>query len=249
VQDKKLQPVWSEEIVIRSFDIDLKNRLKISSLCNYFQEVAGHHAEHLGLGFHHMRNAGLVWVLSRLEIAFDQFPAWNDHVTIQTWPTGNERLYYRREFLVSDKDGQKLIKAVSFWLLINSQNKRPKILPLPEEVEKQNTKRYVMQAMDETIPSPAPEETTIIPVRYGDLDINQHVNNVSYVYWITDLFPADYHYNHVPAFFRIDFKQEVKNNESVQIIKSRKGNDFIIEGKNCADHKTCFRSFVSFSDI
>jgi medium-chain acyl-[acyl-carrier-protein] hydrolase len=241
-----MKPTWSEEIPIRSFDVDCKNQLKISSLCNYFQEVAGHHAEHLGLGFDHVRQAGLVWVLSRLEIAFIKFPQRGDHMTIETWPTGHERLYYRREFLVTGLDGEKLITAVSFWLLISMQNRRPKILPLPSEIEKQNVGKYVMQAMTESIPLPSTGETTIIPVRYGDLDLNQHVNNVRYVYWVTDLFPVEFHYHHVPVFFRIDFRQEVKANDSVQITKSGNSKDFIFEGKNCTAHTTCFQAVLSF---
>jgi acyl-ACP thioesterase len=241
-------PAWKEEIIIRSFDVDCKNQMKISSLCSYFQEVAGHHAAHLGLGFEQMRREGLFWVLSRLEISFIRFPEWNDHLTIETWPSGHERLFYRREFLVAKEGGEKLITAVSFWLLININSRRPKILPLPEGIEQHNAGRTVMQVMTEPIPSPTGGETVTIPVQYGDLDLNQHVNNVRYMQWITDLFPVDFHYRHVPVFFRIDFKQEVKANEWVQITKKGDGKDFILEGKESTGQMTCFQAVISFRE-
>ncbi|MBN1416037.1 MAG: hypothetical protein JW973_13125 [Bacteroidales bacterium] len=241
-------PTWKEEITIRSFDVDCQNRLQISNLCSFFQEVAEHHAGHMGFGFTHMRKAGLVWVLSRLEITFSAYPKWGDTITIETWPMGNERLYYRREFLVTGKGGEKLIAATSFWLLINLQSRRPKVLPMPYEIDEQNTGRYAVQAMTTAIPSPSPEETVIVPVKYGDLDINQHVNNARYVYWITDFFPVDFHVNHRIEFFRIDIKQEVKDNESVKITKERKASEYILEGRICNRNAICFQAMVSFRD-
>jgi len=241
-----MKPAWKEEITIRSFDVDCKNQLKISSLCSYFQEVAGHHAEHLGFGFEHIRESGLVWVLSRFEMAFSHFPKWDDHVVLETWPAGNERLYYRREFMVTGQNGDLLISAASFWLLIKMQNRRPKLLPLPGEIEKHNAARFAIQVMPSAIPSPEPQDAVVIPVRFSDLDLNHHVNNTRYINWIIDLFPVEFHYHHDPEFFRIDIKQEVKANESVRIIKSGDQNVYTLEGKIIENDATCFQAIVKF---
>jgi medium-chain acyl-[acyl-carrier-protein] hydrolase len=243
-----MKPLWKEEITIRSYDVDCKNKLKISSLCNYFQEVAEHHADDLGFGFDHMQQSGLVWVLSRLEITIESYPEWGDQVTLETWPAGNERLYYRREFMVSGPDGKKIIAASYFWLLINIQNRRPKLLPLPDEIEKSNKGRFAVQVMTGAIPVPGTGQNIIIPIRYGDLDMNRHVNNVRYVCWIMDLFPVEYHDNYVIEFFRIDIRQEVKANESVQIIKNGAENEFTLEGKNCNTNTTCCQALLKFRE-
>lgn len=238
-------PVWKDEFVIRSYDIDCKNQLRISNLCSYFQEIAGHHAEHLDLGFHQIRHKGLVWVLARIEIRFVKLPQWGDTITIETWPSGNERLFYRREFVVKHHE-KEMIRASSFWLLINMHTHRPKILPLPEEIEKQNTGKYATVVMSEDIPSVNEGEKVIIPVRYNDLDLNFHVNNIRYVAWVTDMFSVDYFLNHVPEFLRIDFKHEVKAGESVEIIKKNTDNTFAFEGKIIGNKATCFKALMRF---
>jgi acyl-ACP thioesterase len=238
-------PVWKEEFIIRSFDIDCQNQIKISNLCSYFQEIAGHHADHLGLGFHQIRRQGLVWVLSRLEISFLMLPKWGDTITIETWPAGNERLFYRREFTVKLYE-QETIRASSFWLLINMETRRPKILPLPEEIEKQNAGKYATEAMSEDIAPVNEGKGIIIPVRYNDLDLNFHVNNIRYVGWLTDMFSVDYFINHIPEFLRIDFKHEVKAGESVEIIKKDTDGIFAFKGKISGTDTTCFKALMRF---
>jgi medium-chain acyl-[acyl-carrier-protein] hydrolase len=243
-------PVWKEEIVIRSFDVDCQNQLRISSLCGYFQEAAGRHADHLAVGFDQLRLSGLAWVLSRLEIAIMRLPQWGESIVIETWPSGNERLYYRREFQVTGRIGEKLITAVSFWLPISLQNRRPRAVTLPHDIVQHNTGRYVMTAMTESIPSPmsSPMEMVLIPVRYNDLDVNQHVNNARYAAWITDIFPVEFYYGHVPEFFRIDIRHETKANESVRIIRSGSSREFILEGINDVSQKTCFQAILRFRE-
>ncbi len=241
-------PVWKEEFIIRSFDIDCNNRIKISNLCSYFQEIAGHHADHLGLGFHQIRHQGLVWVLARLEISFLSFPKWGDTITIETWPSGNERLYYRREFVVKLHE-QETIKASSFWLLINMQTRRPKIIPLSEEIEKQNSGKYATEVMSEDIEAVNEGKNLIIPVCYNDLDLNFHVNNVRYVAWITDMFTVDYFIKHIPEFLRIDFKHEVKYGEAVEIIKKESDVNFTFEGKISGINATCFKALMRFREV
>jgi medium-chain acyl-[acyl-carrier-protein] hydrolase len=243
-------PVWKEEITIRSFDVDFRNQLRISSLCSYFQEVAGRHADHMEVGFDHLRQSGLAWVLSRLEISVLVLPEWGDTITIETWPTGNERLYYRREFTVTRGNGERLVSAVSYWLLINIQNRRPKMLPLPAELTEHNANRYALKAMTGDIPSPSATfaETSLVQVKYGDLDVNLHVNNARYVAWIDDLFPVAFHSRHFLEYLRIDIRQEVKADELVKIVKSGTTLEFIVEGMNNDNQKTCFRAILRFGE-
>lgn len=243
-----MKPVWKEEIVIRSYDVDCKNQLRIDRICSYFQEVAEHHADDLGVGFDQMQVAGLVWVLSRLEIRFDSFPEWGDAITIETWPSGNERLYYRREFSVIRQDGIKIITASSFWLSINIQNRRPKLFPLPEVV-KELEGSYALEVMTGAIPHPVEEESRIITVQYGDLDLNRHVNNARYVYWITDMFPVEYQDEHAIESFRIDIRQEIKANESVKINKGSSDGTFALEGINIHSQTVCFQARVKYRPL
>jgi medium-chain acyl-[acyl-carrier-protein] hydrolase len=240
--------VWKEEISIRSYDVDCKNQLRINNLCSFFQDVAEHHASKMNVGFIHMRQAGMVWVLSKLEITFEKMPCWGDTITIETWPVGNERLYYRREFLVTAKNGEKLISATSLWLMINIQSRRPKLMPLHDEADKPNEGRYALESSHEVLPEPSGGDSRIIPVHYGDIDMNLHVNNTRYIYWVTDFFPVDFHIAHVPEYFRIDIKQEVRTGESVTIIKQDTPSGIVFAGKNCASQATCFQALIRYRE-
>lgn len=230
--------------------MDFRNDLKISSLCGYFQEIAGVHAGHLGFGIDDIRQEGLVWVLSRLEIVFTGFPKWGESIILETWPSGNERLFYRREFIVSRPTGKKIINAASFWLLINAQTRRPKLQPLPPGIEKANQGKYALMVMKEPISPVFEGESEMIPVRYGDLDLNWHVNNLRYIQWITDQFPVEYHNTHEVVFLRTDFRREVRAHDSLSLTKMAVGdNTYVLEGKVNDSGLICFHSMIKFKSL
>ena len=51
--------IWEEHATIRSYDVDAARNATIESLLRYFQEAAWNHAEHLGVGYSHLRRQNL----------------------------------------------------------------------------------------------------------------------------------------------------------------------------------------------
>ena len=62
--------------------------------------------------------------------------------------------------------------------------------------------------------SPAPQW---IPVRYSDLDLNNHVNNASYVRWMLDSYPIEFHRRHRIHSLLVNFLAEVNPLDSVAL--------------------------------
>jgi len=90
MQSDSYNPFWREKFQVRSYDIGLNSVMRMSSMCSYFQEVAGRHANHLDVGYHFMQQSGMVWVLSRLYAEIIKMPAWGQDVFFETWPLGNK---------------------------------------------------------------------------------------------------------------------------------------------------------------
>ena len=65
-----MKPIWETTLKIRAFDVDANNRLKVSTIFDYFQDAASNHAEELKVGYTDLISKGYFWVLSwvKLEI-------------------------------------------------------------------------------------------------------------------------------------------------------------------------------------
>ena len=242
-------PVWREKFQVRSSDIGYHGIMRVSNLCSYFQEVAGRHAEHLNVGFTYMREMGMAWVLSKLAIEIKKFPAWGEDFYLETWPLGNERIFYRRDYRLDDGN-ENMVSATSYWIPLDLHNKRPKLIPIDETVLRANQGRFGLNRSFESIPGVNANNMSVpVTARYSDLDQNRHVNNARYVEWIFDYLWPDIPGNGMPRFFEIEYKQEVKPGDVVHFNKSTPENltnTFLVEGIIEGTSQICLRSRITF---
>lgn len=247
MQPKTYHPVWREQFAVRSFDIGLNWKMRISSVCSYFQEVAGRHATHLDVGYKFVQESGMVWVLSRLFISIRRLPEWGQEFILETWPMGTERVFFRREYSMHD-GSHDFLKATSYWLLLDLKSRRPRIIPLNEDVIRANAGNYSMPMPAEEFPAVASSAAEVHRVRYSDLDQNRHVNNARYVEWIFDQLDQQVLETTTPSFFAIEYKQEVKAGDSVLLLKDKIQEDpltFAVEGRLSGTGQVCVRSKIT----
>jgi hypothetical protein len=110
--------VYRQTFVIRSYEVGADKTASIETLMNHFQETALNHVWMAGLagdGFgatHSMICHNLIWVVSRMQVQVEQYPAWGDVVEMDTWVAGSGKNGMRRDWLVRDyKTGQILARA------------------------------------------------------------------------------------------------------------------------------------------
>jgi acyl-ACP thioesterase len=182
--------VWQETYAVRSYEVDCRSRLSILSIFNFLQEAASKHAEALGVSIQQLFAENYTWLLSRLKIKIDAFPALNDQIQVNTWPSGTQRLFALRDFALIHVDDRPIAVATSAWLVIDLQKRRPvRIAPFLERLKPLEGAHILTDTLAKL---PGLKQYTYehaYQVRYRDLDINQHVNNVSFVEWIVESIP------------------------------------------------------------
>jgi len=177
---------YHKEFEVGSFQVHPDGKLRLNSLADFFQEVAWRHADSADFGRNLMED-NLSWVLSRFDIIGGNLPKWGAPIRVFTAGRGVDKLFAFREFLVTDLNGNPLAKAMSSWVLLNTYTKK---LHRPEEV--------LPPALFDPLLKPVwqPDRIRIkgnlifeekLKVRYSDLDLNNHVNNTSYIRWVEDL--------------------------------------------------------------
>jgi acyl-ACP thioesterase len=182
--------IWQESYRIRSYEVDCRNRLSILSTFNYMQEAASRHAAALGVSIHQLLAENHTWLLSRLKIKIAAYPRWNDQIRASTWPSGARQLFALRDFELTDTDNRPFAKALSAWLVIDLQRRRPiRIEPFLERLKPIEGSHAIDGGLDKLPPLKHHTHETRFVVRFSDLDINQHVNNVKFVEWVIESLP------------------------------------------------------------
>ncbi len=191
----------------KSYFINRFGKLSTSFLFYQMQDIAWEHAGILGFGFDALKKEEQFWVLSRLLVKIERRPVWGENFTLETWSRGTDGFYGYRDFNFVDETGKIITRATSSWLVINTKTK--KIVRLTEF---DNFPKYEASALGknaEKVPSPKNNtELQFTPVRFTEIDINQHFNSGRYIERIIDSYDFAFHEKHDLIEFEINFLKE-----------------------------------------
>ncbi len=183
--------VWREQFRIRFYEAEPSGRVAVPALCRYLQEAADCHCRSAGISMAGLRAEGRFWVLTRMALRFTALPMMGEDVGVETWGTkllGGLRAY--RDFRLLDCQGQTFAEASSVWLLLDAVTHRP--VRLPDWVLRFRHPERATPGWFDAERLPAPERPCTeqrVQVRWRDLDVNGHANNVCYVEWALETVP------------------------------------------------------------
>jgi medium-chain acyl-[acyl-carrier-protein] hydrolase len=225
------QRVWREELLVKSYDVDCTGRLNLQSLLSYFQEIAGNHATHLGVGYEDLRQRGLFWVLSRIKIRISRMPAWSEVISLATWPKGVDKLFALRDFRMLDVHNNTLVTATTAWLLLDRERNRPQRMDvLPVDIYDFEADHAISDVLDklkhEYVLAPHHERRIMV----SDLDVNYHVNNAEYVKWIIDSFDIDQMRTRAIHSIQVNYLDEAVFGDTVALWTGGKDDSYYVEG-------------------
>ena len=217
--------IYSQEFTIGSFDSDWHGNAKLTSICNYLQEIAGNHVDKIGQGIDDLSQNNHAWVLSRMKIKIMRPAKWKETIRIETFPTGIKGLFGARDFRIYDQANEIIALASSYWLVVDLISHRP---IRPHDIVKHMPIGNYSGVFEEELGklTPLTQEAELIEeikVHYSDIDINRHVNNVKYLKWLIDAFPSETLTEKPISELEINFLHELKLNEQIQIFQEFDG--------------------------
>ena len=216
--------VWKNTYTIHSYQVDISGKATIAALCQLLQESAWQHAEHMGLGFSHLREKNFIWVLARQLVRISSYPEWGDTIEVHTWPTGKDRIFCYRDFRILEPNGSTVAEASTSWFVIDLVARKPQKtalyyqLKLAEDVETVFPNRLNKL---ETLQSE--DFTKSIRVSYGDLDMHKHVNNVRYIEWIMNCLPLEFMNTYLLKEIEINYMSEASYGDEIAVSYEKKG--------------------------
>lgn len=167
------------DTVVSSANVGFNGKMGVADLLEAFQYAVTLHTEQLGVAYDTvLEKYNAKWVIAKLRMEFSDFPKNKDKIQIQTWPHKAGAIKFGRSFLITGERDYAV--GYSDWCVIDAdtfQMKRAREIEFPplDYIEDKPCSKYS---------NVKPSESTLVysrTMRVSDLDINNHVNNVSYV--------------------------------------------------------------------
>eukprot|EP00253_Pinus_taeda_P000340 PITA_00340 len=229
---------YKENFTIRCYEVGVNRTATIEAVANLLQEVACNHAQSVGFstdGFATtptMRKRHLIWVAARMHIEVYKYPAWGDVTEIETWCQSEGKIGTRRDWILKDATTENIIgRATSTWVMMNQDTRRlyrvtddvrdeymihcPKSPRLAFPEENNNSSKKIPKLDD-----PAQHSRSGLMPRRADLDMNQHVNNVTYIGWVLESMPQEVLDTHELEMITLDYRRECNKDDFVESLTS-----------------------------
>lgn len=227
--------VYRENFVIRCYEVGVNRTASIESIANLLQEIGCNHAQSVGFsndGFATttlMRKKRLIWVTTRMHIEMDRYPVWGDCVEIDTWFQGEGSIVSRRDWIIRMAGtGEVIGRGTSTWVTMNKDTRR--LSRVPDDVRAEymqhcpDPPRFALPSEpSDKIPKLEDPAESVVPYlrpRRGDLDMNRHVNNVTYIGWMLESIPSPVLKVAELAKITLEYRREVNGGEMVESLAS-----------------------------
>ncbi|XP_043723018.1 oleoyl-acyl carrier protein thioesterase 1, chloroplastic-like [Telopea speciosissima] len=226
---------YKRKFIVRWYEVGFNNTAAVIAITNLLQEAGCNHLQFIGYskdGFgtgNTMRQLHIIWVTTRMHIEVYKYPSWGDVVEIETW-LDLGRVGGKRDWIIRDATGTVIGRATSKWAMMNQDTRRlqkvsedmlddlpnycsrtPR-LAFPED----NSSKKKIPKLEE----PAQYSRLGLKPRRADLDMNQHVNNVTYIGWVLESMPQDIIDTHELQKVTLDYKRECQHDDMVDSLAS-----------------------------
>ena len=230
-----MNKTFSKDYTITCYEADANKLMRPTAMLDLMQEAANVNAMTLGFGYDEMISSNTAWVLSRINVKFINTPKWRDEVNLQTWHKGVSKLFYLRDFILSDKEGNPMILATTSWLIIDMNTRR---LVRNSDLALSDTAMDAIATPADKVVVPVDIEPELVrkhPVTWSEIDSNGHVNNVKYVVWAIDAIEQETIKEKPLKELLVNYDAEVMPGDTVKIFRikqeSEEGTIYYITGK------------------
>ena len=232
--DEKL--IYRDSHLVNMDEIDKNGKMRLSSLLLVVERLAENGAEYINYGKEFTRDLGYAWVVSKFEMKINRLPGYLEKIKLITFPNNNIHFIYPRTMEIRDENNNLLVEVHSYWCIIDLSTRKV--------VLRKDINLTPIESTDiEKIKPIVVKDTLFMEkrvVRYSDVDFNQHLNNIKYMDFISDL---DYKRKKDEiSKINISYIQEVKEKEILNIYKSLDDEYFSFE----VDSKKVFELNIEY---
>ena len=191
-----------------------------------------------GLGNDMTLHRGLLWIVTRQELAVSRLPGLEESVTLRTWPGVIRHGIFPRHYDVVTAAGETLARGVAVWSLLHADSRTIETRPQDLGVTMEPVAVGTELPRPRTIRARETEKTAAFTVPYSAVDLNGHMNNARYLDLAEDLLtPAAR--AAAPGRLRMEYHNEALLGEALSLRWTEDDAGWYMEGVRGED--LCFR--------
>ncbi|MDR3327664.1 MAG: acyl-[acyl-carrier-protein] thioesterase [Prevotellaceae bacterium] len=236
-----IKKIHSVKYFVTPQDVDFTRQITSISLGNYILNTAGAAASLNNFGLEHLQEENLAWVVSRLAVEMDSYPAQYEKFTIKTWVENYGKLFTTRNFKIFDKNRSVIGRACSIWAVINLTTRKP--YNLQNKLEWNRFATGIEAGIDKPIKidevNTDLESIATHTIAYSDIDFNQHTNSMKYLQWLADTFNLERFNLKRVARFDVNYIHEALFGDKVLIFREEQGNKTLCSIKDSENKSLC----------
>lgn len=215
-QNAKLS-VFSREFILDPGQSNAERELPLPRLVTQMIDLAAAHANHLGIGYDFLSTKNMGWILSRLTVEMNRWPATGEGYRLETWVENWNSHFSQRCFAIYGNDDAVIGYARSLWVVIDlEQHKNMGTAEMIMPTELQHPERCPLAPFEKRKVLEY-DKSVSYRFTYSDLDYYRHVNTVKYISLLLNQFSLeDFDSNRI-AKFEIAFVNEARYGQDVEI--------------------------------
>lgn len=220
---------FTRETRVECHQIGAAGRVRLSALLRMEQETGEEHMDALGLPYERLLREGVALLLTSNSVRVRRMPQRNEQLHICTRPRGVEGVRFYRDFSFRNGEEELLfIRQAS--VCVDAHTHKPL---RPDALYRYHVFREEkLPAADRVKRIRCSEALRPLgerPIRYSDLDYNQHLTNTIYGDIVEDFLPADWRdFSTV----QIDYVGESQLGDSLHIFGGEQDGSYVLLGKN-----------------
>ena len=179
-----------------------------------FQDAAIEDAEKIGYGQTKTMSQGLLWVFSRVYVRFNAMPKYLSNATFETHPGGKKAFAFMRYATMYDDQEKVAAELSSVWALIHEDTRKVEMRPELDDIDQTTGDEISLPGRIEKRDASFLRSQEI---RYSDIDLNGHMNNVRYLEMLMNLHDAEFYKKNQVKELLIQYESEIRFGEFVDL--------------------------------
>lgn len=229
--------------LLKNNDVNLHRRLRTSRLFEMLQAACVMHTEQMGAGREKTLDKGILWVVIQQYVSIRRMPAYDEEITVETWPGATMHVLFPRYFRIKDAAGNVIITGSALWTLMDAHT-RKMVFADQYNIDIPGESHEDQAPLPKAIKLIPCEHSTSFTVPFSYCDLNGHMNNARYLDLAEDSIPAAAHGDTVTA-ITTQYASEIHFQDTIEVAWTQVEHSYLITG---AKENNCFRILMEYED-
>ncbi len=214
-----MEMIYTNSYFLTAAECNAQRIMPLSLLVERIIETATEHANILHIGYVDLAQYNIGWVLSRLSIEVDTWPAMNTNYSLRTWITDCERFWSTRSHELLDAEGKVVGRVRTVWAAIDTEKRTAADLSVLDPGAFVCPDRECpLPPMRRLTPVKEADNSFEYEFRVSDIDVNRHVTSTRYVELVADSHSLEWYDDHSVRRFDIAFQHECLFGQQVSVL-------------------------------